>query len=132
MNPLHDRLAVRAGDRCEYCQAPERFFNSDFEVEHVVPVSQGGTDDESNLALACRKCNVHKSARRPVTTSANVGDGIFNPRLMNWSDHFGNNLEAGEIVGLTPTGTLTVAALHMNDARPVLARLTWIEAGKYP
>lgn len=29
----------------------------DFEIDHKVPVSDGGSDDPSNLALACVDCN---------------------------------------------------------------------------
>ena len=34
-----------------------------FEVEHVIPLSQQGTDDKANLALACRSCNLRKGSR---------------------------------------------------------------------
>jgi hypothetical protein len=46
-------VAERAGHRCEYCGAPEAVFNFPFEVEHIIPPAQGGTDDASNRALAC-------------------------------------------------------------------------------
>ena len=61
MNPHYPLVAERAAHRCEYCHAPEATFNFAFEVEHVVPPLQGGPDDETNWALACRACNVHKS-----------------------------------------------------------------------
>ncbi len=61
MNPHYSRVAERAGHRCEYCRAPEAIFNFAFEVEHIVPPSRGGTDDDSNRALSCRCCNVFKS-----------------------------------------------------------------------
>lgn len=32
------------------------------EVDHLVPISKGGTDDLSNLALACVTCNTQKKA----------------------------------------------------------------------
>lgn len=32
------------------------------EVDHIVPASKGGTNDPSNLACACRRCNRHKGA----------------------------------------------------------------------
>ena len=31
------------------------------EIEHIIPLAKGGTDDESNLWLACPICNGHKS-----------------------------------------------------------------------
>lgn len=60
MNPSYPWIAERAGHRCEYCHAPEKVFNSIFEIEHIIPVSQQGTDEEDNLALSCRACNAHK------------------------------------------------------------------------
>src|SRR5437764_1099354 len=61
MNPRYGRVAERAAHRCEYCHAPEAIFNFPFEVEHIVPAGSGGSDDESNLALSCRACNVFKA-----------------------------------------------------------------------
>ena len=53
MNPHYTAVAERAAHRCEYCHAPEAIFNFSFEVEHVMPTSREGTDDITNLALAC-------------------------------------------------------------------------------
>jgi len=58
MNKHYAEVAHRAGHRCDYCRAPEFIFNLPFEVEHIVPTSREGRDDESNLALACRACNL--------------------------------------------------------------------------
>lgn len=32
-------------------------------IDHVVPLSRGGTDDLDNLVLACNVCNARKGAR---------------------------------------------------------------------
>jgi hypothetical protein len=68
MNPYYSAIAERANHRCEYCHAPELVFNFPFEVEHITPLSQQGTNDESNLALACRSCNLRKGTRIAVLT----------------------------------------------------------------
>lgn len=34
--------------------------DSDTTVDHILPKSKGGTDDEYNLTLACRSCNGKK------------------------------------------------------------------------
>ena len=44
---------------CRYCLSPAT------EVDHVVPVSRGGTDDVDNLVAACRPCNSAKNNRLP-------------------------------------------------------------------
>ncbi len=46
---------------CQYCgrKAPEVIL----EVDHIVPVSKGGTDDLLNLITSCRECNAGKSNR---------------------------------------------------------------------
>lgn len=42
---------------CRYCG--DRF--GPFEVDHVIPLVRGGTDDLENLACACFRCNAEKS-----------------------------------------------------------------------
>jgi hypothetical protein len=32
------------------------------QIDHVIPVSRGGTNSDDNLALACRRCNIAKGA----------------------------------------------------------------------
>jgi len=41
--------------KCGYCQTP--FSGEEYQVEHIVPVSVGGTNDFPNLILACKRCN---------------------------------------------------------------------------
>jgi HNH endonuclease len=133
MNPRYPAVARRAGHRCEYCRAPEAIFNFPFEVEHIVPRSESGGDDESNLALTCRSCNLHKSS---FQTGWDEGDRtevpLFNPRADRWSDHFELDIERGEIRGRTATGRATVARLRMNDPPQVTARLLWIQLRLLP
>lgn len=43
---------------CEICQGQRR----KFEVEHIIPVSRGGTNRISNLAWSCHVCNQEKGS----------------------------------------------------------------------
>lgn len=45
----------RQARQCTYCPAPATT------VDHVIPVSLGGTNYEGNLAPACRSCNGQKN-----------------------------------------------------------------------
>jgi 5-methylcytosine-specific restriction endonuclease McrA len=81
MNRFYPAVSQRAGQRCEYCHAPEAIFNFPFEVEHITPISRQGADDESNLALACRACNLYKADH--VTGTDEVTQAVvplFHPR----------------------------------------------------
>jgi hypothetical protein len=133
MNPKYPAIARRAEHRCEYCAAPEAVFNFPFEVEHVVPSSRGGSDHESNLALTCRSCNIHKSAALSGWDDGSQTETtLFNPRLDRWREHFELDLDRGEIRGLTATGRVTVAQLRMNEPVQLMARLLWIQLRLYP
>ncbi len=50
------RAVLDAADACAYCGSAEPS-----EVDHVYPVSRGGSDDVENLAAACSWCNQDKS-----------------------------------------------------------------------
>ncbi|MFG1371508.1 HNH endonuclease [Xanthobacter oligotrophicus] len=51
----------RDGCVCVYCGAKDR----KLEVDHRIPIAQGGTDDTENLCAACVDCNRDKRARTP-------------------------------------------------------------------
>ena len=62
--PLSDKkrfmILERDGFRCQYCGATAE--QSRLEVDHIVPVSKGGTNDPDNLVTACHECNSGKRA----------------------------------------------------------------------
>lgn len=133
MNPYYTAIAQRASHRCEYCKAPEVVFNFPFEVEHIVPISRQGSNDETNLALACRSCNLRKGNRiSGVSSRSNAEVRFFHPREDLWSEHFEVSPKTGEILGTTPVGEVTVEYLEMNSPAQVAARQLWIRLGLFP
>lgn len=46
------------GSRCVFCGSLERI-----EIDHIVPISKGGTNDIENLQPLCRRCNSSKGNR---------------------------------------------------------------------
>ena len=133
MNSLYPAIANRAGNRCEYCQAPEQVFNFAFEVEHIEPRAGGGSDSLDNLALACESCNLYKAA---ATTGRDDLDDrdvpLYHPRMDRWAEHFRYDPESGMVVGLSATGRATASRLRMNSAFQLRARLHWMRLGLYP
>lgn len=55
---VRDRLYAKFDYRCAYCG-----FRLKLTLDHVVPVSKGGRDIESNLVPACQSCNSSKGAK---------------------------------------------------------------------
>lgn len=51
----------RDGFMCRYCGETDE----PLELDHIIPVSQGGQDTHDNLVTACRTCNRNKGGRRP-------------------------------------------------------------------
>lgn len=133
MNRNYAQVAQRAGHRCEYCHAPEAIFNFPFEVEHVAPSSQQGSGDMSNLALACRACNLFKTDQQfGIDDVSGQAAPLFNPRVSTWEDHFQVVTASGAIHGLTAMGRATVAQLRMNTSVQLQARLQWMRLGLFP
>ena len=99
------QVARRAGFCCEYCGYPEAASSTPLEVDHIVPEAKGGSTTIENLALCCRSCNVHKHVKTEVldpVTSEIVP--FFNPRTLEWNEHFVLDRSTGEIHGATSTG----------------------------
>lgn len=77
---MRAKVVERAGHRCEYCRLPTRGQVATFPIDHVVPKSTGGTNDDRNLALWCPHCNAQKwktaDAVDPITQTTAP---YFNP-----------------------------------------------------
>jgi HNH endonuclease len=128
------RVRDAAKNRCGYCLSPQHLVMARLEIEHVIPLARGGTSDESNPWLSCPLCNGAK-ANRVSFTDPETGSEVplFNPRTEKWSVHFQWSEEGIRIVGRTPTGRATVAALHLDDdPDALLVRSYWVQAGWHP
>lgn len=61
-------LAERDGTKCNICLKPVNMSKSGLDplgptIDHLLPVSKGGTNDSTNLALAHRRCNTARGNR---------------------------------------------------------------------
>jgi hypothetical protein len=102
-------------------------------VEHIVPTSRDGPDDDSNLALSCKACNLYKADHvSGVEETTGEVVRLFHPRLDRWADHFRLDMDDAAIRGVTPVGRVTVAYLRMNRDIQREARRSWIRLGLYP
>ena len=121
----------RGGHRCEYCRLPQDavpFLR--FHVEHIQATQHVLDDSESNLCLACPRCNLKKG---PNLATLSVTDRklirLFHPRKDVWEEHF--EVINGLIVGRTEIGTATVNLLLMNATDQLRIRRKLISRGEY-
>lgn len=131
---IERRVRKTAQNRCGYCLSPQHLVMARLEIEHIIPLAQGGSNEESNLWLSCPICNRYKSDKATgydLLTGTTVP--LFNPRTQVWTEHFRWSEDGLRIIGLTPVGRATVKALHLDDDPDVLeVRSYWILAGWHP
>lgn len=58
---LRFQVLSRDGFACRYCGA-RRDDGAELHIDHVKPVSAGGTNDIGNLVTSCQPCNIGKGA----------------------------------------------------------------------
>ena len=77
---------------------------------------------ETNLALACRSCNLHKADHvngyDELTQSFVL---LFNPRQDHWQEHFRMATQTGALEGLTEIGRARVASVKQPAANKTAA-----------
>ena len=117
-------IRERAGHRCEYCQLHQQDSPlATLHIEHIIPRKHHGPSDESNLALACVDCNLHKSSNLsgldPETKELTP---LFHPRKQEWDEHF--EWQGIHIIGKTAVGRTTIDVLCMNSEEQLLLRST--------
>ena len=98
-----------------------------FTVDHIIPISKGGSDDLDNLALACFHCNRHKSDKQSLNKIP-----ISNPRKMIWNEHFSWSENFVKIIPKTETGRITIELLKLNRRRICEIRLADISINRHP
>jgi len=60
--PEHrERICVERGWICHICNLPIDPVRQRHELDHVIPLASGGTDDDDNLAPAHAKCHLEKT-----------------------------------------------------------------------
>jgi len=131
---IERRVRAAAQNRCGYCLSPQYLVMARLEIEHIVPLSHGGTNDEDNLWLACPICNGHKSDRvAELDPQSGQPAPLFNPRTQKWFEHFRWSDDGLRIIGLTPSGRATASARHLGDDPDAIAvRSYWVLAGLHP
>lgn len=66
---IRERILARDGHVCRYCErAGTERRDADgrsWHVDHILPISRGGTTEDLNLCATCTACNTSKGTRTP-------------------------------------------------------------------
>lgn len=132
-NEIRQNVQDDFKNKCAYCLSDQQYVLGILEIDHIIPLSAGGTSDEDNLCLSCRLCNGYKasqtSAIDPVSQETK---SLFNPRTQSWDTHFVWDESGIQIIGITECGRATVSALKLNIKIAVIVRKNWVRAGWHP
>lgn len=96
---LRKAVMAAANNQCAFCRSQESAMGVTFEIDHIIPLAEGGKSSLANLCLCCPSCNRYKSAPsipprtgKPLffTLCANVGPstlhGATRARKDCWTD----------------------------------------------
>jgi len=130
---LRQRIVSLDARRCAYCQSPEALMGVTFEIEHIIPISAGGSTSLDNLCLSCPTCNRYKATRTTAQDpESHVEVPLFHARRQNWTTHFAWSSDMTRVIGLTLNGRATIELFHIN--RPVIVQLRqyWVVLRLHP
>lgn len=90
-----ERVAIfeKTGGHCAYCGSALEL--SKMQIDHIIPVSRGGEDDEKNMIAACRSCNHYKSTLLLEDFREEIGK--WHQRLMRDSVTYKNAVRFGVV-----------------------------------
>lgn len=129
---LRSFVRQRARNRCEYCRmAQEHQPFARFHIDHIRPSKHHGSGEPSNLALACRDCNLYRSSNiAGIEADTNQMVRLFNPRQDEWDEHF--EWDGPKLRGKTPIGRATIDVLAINTPARIRLREELIGEGVFP
>ena len=127
------KVKERADYLCEYCAALATYSAQPFVIEHINPKSKKGTDELKNLAYACGGCNGSKyNKTHGFDPISNENVILYNPRTMEWKEHFIWSDNFLEIIGISPIGRATVLTLKVNHYGIKNLRKLWLMDNLHP
>jgi hypothetical protein len=122
-------VASRALYKCEYCLLPEKVSFYNFQIDHIVSIKHGGSNDVENLAYCCPDCNYFKGTDLGSIISDRDLIRFYNPRIDVWNDHF--EILNGIILPKSDIGKVTEQIFKFNDIDRLIFRRELIQLGHY-
>lgn len=122
-HPKHENVRGRYGGSCGYCGVSDEEAGGQFTVDHFIPKSDGGDDQDENLVYCCFRCNLYKSDFSPTDGDHAAGRVLLHPSRDDPSAHLMLDASTGLLESLSETGNFHIALLHLNRPALVAHRL---------
>ncbi len=130
---IRQQVISEAQQCCEYCQTQQCLIGMPLVIDHIIPLSLGGSSDRANLAASCYRCNEFKGAKtQGIDPQTGETVTLFHPRQQVWAEHFAWTEEGTTIKGLTAVGRATVSALKVNNEYAIASRRIWVAENWHP
>lgn len=81
-------VILDSGGRCAWCGAS--LVGQEFEIDHLISLSAGGSNVGHNLVMTCQGCNRHKAGKHPARFASELSaSGIISPLVTRILLHYG-------------------------------------------
>jgi 5-methylcytosine-specific restriction endonuclease McrA len=67
---IAEKLYKSQRGKCVCCGLP---LGDDYHIDHIIPLSLGGRNDDTNVQLLRKRCNLQKSSKHPIDFMRNRG-----------------------------------------------------------
>lgn len=67
-----EKIKIRDGHKCVYCGSKD-----DLTIDHVIPLSRGGSKNQLNCVTACYFCNITKGDKTPAEAGLRFLEGTY-------------------------------------------------------
>lgn len=128
-NPIRLAVAFRALSKCEYCLLPEKLSFYNFQIDHIISLKHGGSNDLENLAYSCPDCNYFKGTDLGSIITENKLIRFYNPRTDVWDNFF--EITNGVIVPKNEIAKVTEAIFKFNEIDRLIFRRELIQLGQF-
>ena len=78
-----NRIIAKSGNICAICGRP--ILNNECTIDHIVPITRGGTYDDNNLQVAHKDCNLMKANLKEKKFYSLVNDVAENRMINNYN-----------------------------------------------